>query len=356
MSRVTYALVGFGGIAEHRISREGFCLDRARFAPHPNADLVGVHDANPARKSPAQALGLHWYETLDELLADPRIQAVFITTDNLSHGSIARKALQAGKHCMVEKPIATTLEEARLLQQLSRQKGLSLAVDHMMRENAFNVRAGEMAREGSLGAVNDITLHMEFLYGATEEEARTWRCADPRQLGGPLGDVGSHCLYMAEFLMGSPIVGISCVYYPKTLQINVEDGALVQFRFANGAQGSARVAFNCARGGESGTLTNLGYEIYGTQATLRGFATMFQLSGHPGEPVQVRLELDRAGTTSAITPGRVQNIYATSIARHAESILRKAPTDDAEGVHNLVLILACHESAAKGGREVPIPV
>ena len=78
MSRVGYALVGFGGIAEHRISREGFCLDRERFRPHPNAELLGVHDANPARKSAAQALGLQWYESLDEVLSEPRVEAVFM--------------------------------------------------------------------------------------------------------------------------------------------------------------------------------------------------------------------------------------------------------------------------------------
>jgi len=352
MSKVAYALVGFGGIAENRISREGFCMDRTRFAPHENAELVGVHDANPARKIPAQSLGLRWYETLEELLADPRVQAVFITTDNLSHGPMAEKALQAGKHCLVEKPIATTLPEARLLQDLAQRKGLSLAVDHMMRENAFNVRAGEMTRDGSLGKVNDITTHMEFLYGATDEEAGTWRCADPRQLGGPIGDVGSHCLYMAEFMMGSPITSVACAYYPKTLKINVEDGALVQFQFASGGRGSARVAFNCARGGQGGTLTNLGYEIYGDQATLRGFATMFQLSGLPGEPVEVRLELDRAGRTSVIEPGAVVDIYARSVARHAASILAGTRMDGKDAVHNLALILACHESAQKAGQAV----
>jgi predicted dehydrogenase len=352
MSKVRYALAGFGGIAENRISREGFCLDRARFAPHKSAELVGVHDVNPARRAPAQALGLRWYETLDELLADPRVQSVFITTDNLSHAPIARKALQAGRHCLVEKPIATTLEDARVLQEIARRRRLCLDVDHMMRENAFNVRAAEMTRDGSLGTVNDITLHMEFLYGATEQEAATWRCADPLQLGGPLGDVGCHCLYMAEFLIGSPIAVISCMYYPRTLKIHVEDGALVEFRFASGAQGSARVAFNCPRGGGTGTLTNLGYEIYGAQATLRGFGTMFQLSGHPGEPVEVRLELDRAGRISTIAPGPIENIYARTIARHAESILKDTPADGSEAVHNLALVLACHESAQKSGEAI----
>jgi 1,5-anhydro-D-fructose reductase (1,5-anhydro-D-mannitol-forming) len=354
MSRVGYALIGFGGIAENRISREGFCVDRRRFRPHPNAALLGVHDANPARKAAAQALGLRWYDSLDEVLSDPKVHAVFITTDNLSHGPIAEKALQAGRHCMVEKPIATTLEQARLLQGLARQNKLSLAVDHMMQENAYNVRAAEIVRDGSIGVVNDITLHMEFLYGGTEEEAKTWRCADPSQLGGPLGDVGSHCLYMAEFLIRSPITGIACSYFPKRLKINVEDGALVQFSFANGCHGTARVAFNCARGGLSGTLTNLGYEIYGAQATLRGFATLFQLSGHPGEPVKLRLELDRAGRTSRIKAGPIVNIYMQSIRRHAESILNKEPMDGTEAIHNLALILACHESARSSGRAVTL--
>jgi predicted dehydrogenase len=352
MDKVRYAIIGFGGIAENRVAKEGFGLDRDRFAGHPRAELVGVTDTNTTRKDAATRLGLTWYDSAEAILSNPAIEAVFIATNNLSHAPLAEEAIRAGKHCLIEKPITTTLEDAWRLQQLARERGVSLAVDHMMTESAYNRRARELVGRNAIGEVNDVSLHMEFCYGSTPEEAATWRCADPREIGGPIGDVGSHCLYMAEFLFGSEVASLSCVYTPGTLDIAVENGAIVRFRLRNGVRGTARVAFDQLRGGVGGALTDLGYEIYGTRGILRGCATLFQLSGHPGEPVDVRLELDDFRRTERIRIDAVQNIYQAVIGRHAESIVSNTPLDAADAIHNLLLVLACYESAADNGRRI----
>jgi len=351
---VRYALIGFGGIAENRISREGFCLDRRRFRPHPNAVLVGATDQNRSRRAAAEALGLRWYDGVEALLRDPEVQAVFVATDNLSHAPLAAKALQAGKHCLVEKPMATRLEDAKKLAALARRRALSLGVDHMMVHNVYNARAVDLVRAGEIGEVNDITLHMEFLYGATEEERSSWRCARPEELGGPLGDVGSHCLYMAEHLLGSRIRSLACVYLPVTLPLAVENGAFVQFETENGVQGSARVGFNQPRGGAGGTLTNLGYEIYGSRGVLRGYGTLFQLSGYSDEPVALRLELDRFRRVEPVRVKRIANVYQGLIEAHARSILEGRPLDGEDGLHNLELVLKCHASARAKGKRVTL--
>jgi predicted dehydrogenase len=352
MHKVTYAIIGFGGIAENRIAREGFGLDKSRFAGHPQAELVGATDKNATRKDAAIRLGLKWYDSTQAVLSDPGIEAVFIATNNLSHAPLAQQAIRAGKHCLIEKPITTTLEDALRLQQFARERGVSLAVDHMMTENAYNCRARELISQRAIGEVNDVSLHMEFCYGSTPGEAATWRCAEPKEIGGPIGDVGSHCLYVAEFLLDSEVAALSCVYMPKTLDIAVENGAFVQFRLCNGVQGTARVAFNQLRGGAGGTLTGLGYEIYGTHGILRGCATLFQLSGHPGEPVEVRLETDDFKHAERIKIDAVRNIYQAVIGRHAESIINRTPLDAADAVHNLRLVLACYESAEDNGRTI----
>ncbi|MBE0535026.1 MAG: Gfo/Idh/MocA family oxidoreductase [Phycisphaerae bacterium] len=352
MRKIRYAITGFGGIAENRIAREGFGLDRTRFAGHPQAELIGITDKDPAREAAAGRLGLRWYDSLEQVLGDPQVDAVFVATDNRSHALLAGNALEAGKHCLIEKPIATTVEDARRLQQLARRRRLSLMVDHMMTENAYNQKAKALINDGAIGPVNDIVLHMECCYGSAPQEAASWRCADAGQIGGPIGDVGSHCLYMAEFLLGSEIKSLSCIYTPATLDIAVENGAIVQFRMENGIQGTVRVAFNQPRGGLVGTLTNLGYEVYGTDGVVRGYATLFQLSGHPGEPVQVRIEVERAGGTKPITLDRTPNVYQAVIARHAHSIIEARPLDAADALHNLELVSACYESASLHGQTI----
>lgn len=354
MSKIKYAIIGFGGIAENRIAKEGFACDWSRFAPLSNAELIGATDINPARRAAAEALGLKWYESADAIIADQGIQAVFIATNNLTHAPIAKKALNAGKHCIIEKPIATTVEDAIELAQLAKSKKLSLTVDHMMTENAYNIKAKELVATGVLGTVNDACFHMEFCYGADPSEAATWRCSSVAEVGGPIGDVASHCLYMAEFIFSSTITSLACVYYPKTMKMVVEDGAYIKYTMASGLTGSVKVGFNEPRGGLGGTLSNLGYEIYGSAAALRGYTTLFQLSGHDGEPVKIRLELDKFSSQEKICPEKIQNIYQSVIVKHAASVINNVPLCGCDAAHNLKLIAACHMSAQNGGKIIEV--
>ena len=350
MSKLNYAIIGFGGIAENRIAKEGFALDKARFDELKNARLIAATDLNPARQEAAEALGLKWYANMDAVLADPQVQAVFVATNNLPHAPVAAQALKAGKPVIVEKPIATTLADARMLCGLAAEKQLSLSVDHMMVYNAWNIKARDMLAAGELGEVNDSCFHMEFAYGYDPAEAASWRCAKVEELGGPIGDVASHCYYMAEFIFKQKIRRLAAVYLPKLMDIAAEDGAYVKFELEDGRQGSAKVAFSEPRGGLGGTLSNLGFELYGSEAVLRAYGSMFQLSGHPDEPVKIRLELDRFdGKPDSIKPDKIANIYQSLIENHAVSVLEGKPLNAEDAAHNLHLCELTHKSAEQGG-------
>jgi len=336
-----YAIIGFGGIAENRIAKEGFARDASRFEPLPGVELAAAADISPARRAAAESLGLKWHESLDTLFADPSIDAVFIASNNASHYPLGKKALEAGKHVILDKPMATRLEDAGKLVELAAARNLSLAVDHMMIHNVYNIKARDMIAAGALGDINDITLHMEFCYGSTPEEAAAWRCARPSELGGPIGDVGSHCLYMAEFLTGSPIRSVAAVFTPRTLKIRAENGAFIRFETAAGLTGSSRVSFNDPRGNLAGTLRNLGFEAYGTKAALRSYGTLFQLSGHEGEPIRLRLEIQEAGgAPHSVRIGSVRNIYQQIILDHAAAIRSGHRLTGEDGLHNLALVEA----------------
>ncbi len=353
MKTIRYALLGFGGIARLRIAREGFGLGPGFTAPT-GAKLVAAHDPEPAGREAATAWGLAWHTEAETMLNDPGLDAVFIASTNSTHAPLARRALAAGKHCLIEKPIATTLTDAEALVALAKSRGLSLAVDHMMTQNGFNAKARELVAHGDLGTVGSVCLHMEFQYGSTPAEAASWRCARPEELGGPVGDVGSHCLYMAEYLLDSQITALSAVCTPRTQTMNVENGAIISFETAAGICGSARVSFAENRGGLVGTLSNLGFEVYGDQGVLRAFGTMFQLSGGDGEPVRLRLELETAAAVQQIAPAAVPNLYQAIIEAHANSIRNGTPMTGADGLRNLRLILAVHESANNHGTRVAL--
>lgn len=350
MAKIKYAIVGFGGIAENRIAKEGFALDSSRFTPLRGIELVGATDISGSRKIAAESLGLKWYQSVDDICGDYNINAVFIATNNLSHYPIAKKLIQAKKHVIIEKPIATTIKDAKDLIMLAEKNNVNLAVDHMMIYNAFNIKAAQLVQDGKLGEINDIVLHMEFPYGFSSEEAATWRCANPLEVGGPIGDVASHCFYMAEFLLGEKINSVQAAYTPIINKLKVENGSFIRFKTNKGTSGSIRVSFSDLRGSLKGIFLNLGYEIYGSQKTLRSYGTLFQFSGHSDEPIKLRLEIDDDTGVSKERIRKIQNIYQAIIENHANSIKKDLRITGEEALHNLDLILLSHESAKNNGK------
>ncbi|NQT58887.1 MAG: Gfo/Idh/MocA family oxidoreductase [Bacteroidetes bacterium] len=349
MKSIRYGIVGFGGIAENRIAKEGFGLDTSRFSKNMEAVLVAACDANTSRADAARALGLEWYSDFSAMLADPTLDAVVIASNNRTHTLLAREAILAGKHVFIEKPVGVQVDEVREMLELAKARNLSVAVDHMMTKNTYNKEGRRLIRNKTIGDIVHLVLHMEFAYGMTESEAATWRCADPGELGGPIGDVGSHCLYMAEFLTDDVIEYLQCVYTPKHLKIAVEDGAVINFTTKKGYTGTIRVAFDQPQGTGQDTLSSLGYEVYGTKGALVGEATLFQLSGYSDEPSRVRLYTKIDDKIDEYIPETVENIYRSQINEHAASIREGKPLSGKDGLRNLEMIMQAHESAKRDG-------
>jgi len=347
MKSIRYGIVGFGGIAENRIAKEGFGLDSSRFEKNTEAVFVAACDANSSREESARALGLAWYADFHEMLADSTLDAVVIASNNRTHTSLASEALLAGKHVFIEKPVGVQIDEVRKMLKIAQSRNLSVGVDHMMTKNTYNKEGRRLLKAKAIGDIVHLVLHMEFAYGMIESEAVTWRCADPGELGGPIGDVGSHCLYMAEFLTDDVIESLQCVYTPKHLNIAVEDGAIINFTTQKGYTGTIRVAFDQPQGTGQDTLSGLGYEVYGTKGALFGEATLFQLSGYSDEPIPIRLYTKIDGKVDEFSPEKVDNIYRSQINEHAASIRDGKPLSGEEGLRNLVMLMDAHDSARK---------
>ena len=82
---------------------------------------------------------------------------------------------------------------------------------------------------------------------------------------------------------------------------------------------------------------------------------MFQLSGHKGEPVKMRLELDKFdGTATSVVPAKFKNIYQSLIEDHADSVLKGKPLCGCDARHNLLLCEAAHKSAQNNGKLIEV--
>ena len=128
------------------------------FAALPECRLVAVCDSDPARLGPVSAKFPGTYTTTDlnELLADPQVEAVAIATPAATHYGIARACLEHDKHVLVEKPFVLHEAHGEELVRLAAERSRVLMVDHIFLYNPIVVRLAELIRTGELGALRYI--------------------------------------------------------------------------------------------------------------------------------------------------------------------------------------------------------
>jgi predicted dehydrogenase len=143
-----------------------------------------------------------------DILANPQIDAVHICTPNAQHFSMAKEALQAGKHVLCEKPLATTVDQAQELVSLAADKKLRNCVCHNLRFYPMVQQMRRMREAGDLGEILLVhgTYFQDWLLYDTDWN---WRI-DPKS-GGPsrtMADIGSHWFDMAEHVTGLRVTSL----------------------------------------------------------------------------------------------------------------------------------------------------
>ncbi len=139
--------------------------------------------------------------SVGDLLDDPSIQAVVVATPSATHAAIAADALRAGKHVVVDKPFALSLDEARSLAALARSSGRQLAVFHNRRFDSDFLSIRAAVEEGTIGRVT----HFESHFDRFRPEVRDrWR-EDGSAGSGVWFDLGPHLVDQALALFGRPL-------------------------------------------------------------------------------------------------------------------------------------------------------
>ncbi len=172
--------------------------------------VVGILAATPEETRGAAAkLGLaKAYTSLDDLLADPAVQVVHITTPNRYHFEMASAALRAGKHVLCEKPLAMNSTESAALVSLARETGRAAGVNYNVRFYPLCLEARDMARRGDLGDVYSIcgSYVQDWLFYPTDYN---WRVL--AEEGGALravADIGTHWLDLIQFITGLEVEAV----------------------------------------------------------------------------------------------------------------------------------------------------
>jgi predicted dehydrogenase len=201
MARLRAAIAGVGFIGPVH-------LRAARLA---GADIAGISGADPASaKAAAARLDVgRVFDSSEALATDPEVDVVHICTPNHLHAPLARIALEAGKHVVCEKPLATTAAAAAELVDLAAQAGAVAAVPFVYRFHPVVREARARIAGGSSGAIH--LIHGSYLQDwLSSPDDYNWR-VDPA-LGGPsrvFADVGSHWCDLIEFVTGHRITRVS---------------------------------------------------------------------------------------------------------------------------------------------------
>ena len=147
------------------------------------------------------AHGLKGFSDWDALLADPAVDAVIIATPPAPRFDLARRALEAGKHLLLEKPIALHADQARELQRLALARGLSVAVDYEYRAVPLFMQAARLLQDGAVGT--PWLVKLDWLMGSRADPQRGWNWyAQADQGGGVIGALGTHAMDMLAWLIG----------------------------------------------------------------------------------------------------------------------------------------------------------
>lgn len=275
MGKLGVAIIGTGMIgAVHR-----------RAALLAGAVVRGVMASSPERGAEvADAWGVpRAYRDIGEVLADPEVQVVHVCTPNHLHRAMAQAGLEAGKHVVCEKPLATTLADAEALCTLASSTGLVATVPFVYRYHPVVREARARIAQGDLGPLR--LIHGSYLQDwLLDPASNNWR-VDPA-LGGAsrvFADIGSHWCDLVEWVSGERFVDVSAAFETVIAQraaatglsfstpaaegemqaVSSEDVAAALFKTGNGTLASLTVSQVSA-----GRRNRLWFEIDGAQASV----------------------------------------------------------------------------------------
>ena len=333
MAKTVGKTLGWGLVGASTIAHE-WMIDAIRAQPGNSvAALLSSNTERGAEYAAAHGIAQS-YTTLDALLSDPAVDAVYISTTNELHAAQAIAAAAAGKHVLCEKPLAMNLADGRAIVAACRSAGVVLGTNHHLRNAATHQAMRDLVRSGAIG-----TPLFARVFHAVQLPAHLqgWRVQKADAGGGVVLDITVHDADTLRFLLDAePVEAIAMTPAAGPL----EDGVMAVLRFDNGVLAQLHDAFNVPHAGT-------GIEIHGSLGSLVGRDVMTQ------RPVgEVRLRSAEGERVVAVEP---HNVYAHSLAAFNRAVQGQgAPAATGEdGLRSLAAALAVLE-AARTGQRTPV--
>jgi predicted dehydrogenase len=250
-----FGLIGCGDIAERRVapalaSAEGSRLGAvARARPERAAEFAARHGA------------ARWYSDWRELVRDPEIDAVYVATPVHVHAEQAVAAARAGKHVLVEKPMALSVAECEAMVAAACEAGVRLGVAYYRHLYPAVGRLRELLASGELGSPVLAQVQAFEYFDPQDDHPRAWLLDKARSGGGPMMDFGCHRIEMLLDLFGpaSHVRG-----FPARVRFReraVEDTCVAHLRFERGGEAVLSVSHAVREARDS-------FQVFGSEGSV----------------------------------------------------------------------------------------
>ena len=262
---VKVGIIGCGKIAQVRHIPE--------YLDNPNAKLTGLYDLNLQRaKELAEKYDCKSYESVEEMLTDPEIDAVSVCVANHVHAEITIAALKAGKHVLCEKPMATKLKDCQMMVDTAEQMSKKLMIGQNQRFAKAHEKAKKLIERGDIGSV--LTFKTTFGHGGPETWSvdagpQNWFFDKKRAAMGAMADLGVHKTDLIQYLLNDTVEETTAKVTTLDKKdsngnlIGVDDNAICIYKMKSGIIGTMTASWTYYGEEDNSTI------IYGTEGMLK---------------------------------------------------------------------------------------
>jgi UDP-N-acetylglucosamine 3-dehydrogenase len=332
MTKLKIAVIGCGSIAKHRHLPE--------YAANGNVEIAALCDIIEGR---AEELARKYqgksYTNYEELLADKEIDAVSVCTPNYLHAPISIAALNAGKHVLCEKPMATSKQEALSMISAAKNNGKKLMIGHNQRFVSSHVKARKLIENGDVGKI--YSFRTAFGHPGPEKWSAdgesSWFFKKDQAFIGAMGDLGVHKTDLIRYLLGEEIVEVGAfVETSAKTNSDVDDNAVCVLKTESGVIGTLAASWSYVSKEDNSTI------IYGEKAILRleedpDFSLIIHYKN--GETVKYELGKIQSNEEGGQQSSHVIDQFINCILDGTEP-----PISGEEGMKSLNVIFAALES------------
>ena len=312
-------------------------------------ELAAVYDVNlDLAKDISERFGCRAMGTLEELLMEPAVDAVYIAVPHYLLASLTQQTLEAGKHALTEKPLATSLEEIDRLIALAKERQVSLGVFYEMRYAPAHAMAREYILAGAIGDIVGIQVQTlidkprtYWQSGYSGRSVNPWRGIKAQAGGGVVLMNTSHLLDALMYVTDLNVTRVSAEIGTMVADVEVEDMATATLRFNNGALGSLIAGAHI-----SGAHNEEFCSIFGTEGQIR------LPDPYGSDPLRIYLKRDwnklnaRQWYSISLEPVPV---YQRAVQDFAQAVKTRGcvPISARDARQVLSVVLAIYQSAAE---------